>query len=464
MASTIVRDVILRDGSALRLRSPRPGDEPAIKAFFDELAPESRYMRFHGHGRTDVVARDYASADGDTRVALLAHLGERVVAVASYDRLNEPGVAEVAFAVADDLHGRGLPPRMLEQLAGVAAERGLRRFDAEVMADNRPMLHVFAGAGFDVRRQSAFGEAHVELDIRPSEQLEERIAERDHRAAVVSLRPLLHPASVAVVGASGRPGNAGGELLARVVAGGFAGVASAVSRGGGVVSSMRAVPAVADLPEAPELALVAVPAEEVLDAVVEAADGGARGVLVVSAGFSDTDEPEGREREEALLEAVRARGVRLVGPNSLGLVNSDPAVALHALLGDVDVRGGGLALSSQSGALGLALLGHAAARGLGVAAFVSLGNRADVSTNDLLEYWADDPRCTVIALYVESFGTPRRFSQVSRRVSRLKPILAVKGNRGRLPVDAASHTAGALGDEAAVDALLRQAGVLRVES
>src|SRR3954468_20535460 len=152
MASTIVRDVILRDGSALRLRSPRPEDEPAVKAFFDGLAPESRYLRFHGHGRTDIVARDYASADGDARVALLAHLGGRVVAVAGYDRLNEPGAAEVAFAVADDQHGRGLATRMLEQLAEVAAERGIERFDAEVMAENRPMLGVFSHAGFDVRR------------------------------------------------------------------------------------------------------------------------------------------------------------------------------------------------------------------------------------------------------------------------------------------------------------------------
>src|SRR4051812_28412306 len=154
MALTIVRDVILRDGSALRLRSPRPDDEPAIKAFFDGLAPESRYRRFHGHGRTDIVARDYASADGDTRVALLAHLGARVVAVAGYDRLNEPGVAEVAFAVADDLHGRGLATRMLEQLAAVGAERGVRRFDAEVMSDNRAMLGVFSSAGFDIRRET----------------------------------------------------------------------------------------------------------------------------------------------------------------------------------------------------------------------------------------------------------------------------------------------------------------------
>src|ERR687886_479123 len=414
----LVRDVILRDGSVLRLRSPGPEDEAAIKAFFDGLSLESRYTRFHGAGRTDTVSRDYAAADGDARVALLAHLGDRVVAVAGYDRLNEPGVAEVAFAVADDMQGRGLATRMLEQLAEVAAERGVRRFDAEVLSENRAMLHVFASAGFDVRRESAFGEAHLELDIRPTERFAERVAERTHRAAVASLRPLLAPESVAVVGASARQGSLGAELLRRIVAGGFAGVASAVSRGGGVVASMRAAPSIGDLPEAPELAIVVVPAAEVLDAVVEAADAGARGVLVVSAGFSDTDGPDGRAREEALLEAVRARGARLVGPNSLGFLNTDPAVALHALLGDAEARPGGLALSSQSGALGLALLGHAAARRLGVAAFVS----------------------------------------------RMKPILAVKGNRGRLAVETESHTAGALGDEAAVDALLRQAGVLRVES
>jgi acetate---CoA ligase (ADP-forming) len=242
MTASLVRDVILRDGSALRLRSPEPADEAAIKAFFDGLRPESRYMRFHGAGRTDVVSHDYAHADGDFRVALVARLGERVVAVAGYDRLNEPGVAEVAFAVADDMQGRGLATRMLEQLAEVGAERGVRRFDAEVMADNRAMLHVFSSAGFDVRRETAWGEAHLELDIRPSERLEEKIAERYHRAAVASLRPVLAPESVAVVGASARDGSVGGELLRTIIAGGFAGVAAAVSRGGGVVSSIRAVP------------------------------------------------------------------------------------------------------------------------------------------------------------------------------------------------------------------------------
>jgi acetate---CoA ligase (ADP-forming) len=434
----------------LRLRSPQPDDEAAIRAFFDALAPESRYMRFHGHARTDVLSRDYAHADGDTRVILLAHLGDRVVAVAGYDRLREPTAAEVAFAVADEMQGRGLATRMLEQLADVAAARGITRFDAEVLAENRAMLGVFAGAGFDVRRETDFGEVHLSLDVRPTALYEERVADRTHVAALASLRPLLAPRSVAVVGASSRPDSVGGAIFRGIVAGGFTGVAMPVHPDGGVVGSARAARSLAELEEVPELAIVAVPAGEVLGVAEEAARCGVRALLVISSGFSDTDQPEGRARETALLDAVRARGLRLVGPNALGVVNTDEAVGLHALIGEVRVRPGGLALSSQSGALGLALLGHAAARGLGVSTFVALGNRADVSTNDVLEHFEDDESTAVVALYMESFGNPRRFSQVSRRVARRKPILAVKGGR-------------AVG-EAATDALFFQAGVLRVET
>jgi acyl-CoA synthetase (NDP forming) len=374
------------------------------------------------------------------------------VAVAGYHRLNEPTAAEVAFAVADEMQGRGLATRLLEQLAEIAAERGIMRFDAEVMAGNRRMLGVFAGAGFDTQRRSEFGEISVSLDLRPSERFEERVADRTHAAAVASLRPLLEPRSVAVVGASAREDSVGGAIFRTIVAGGFAGVAVPVHPDAGVVGSTRAVRSLSEIGEPPDLAVVAVPAGEVLGVAQEAARCGVRALLVVSAGFSDSDEPEGREREEALLEAVRAQGLRLVGPNALGVVNTDPAVSLQALIGRAAVKPGALALSSQSGALGLALLGHAAARGLGVSSFVALGNRADVSTNDLLEHFADDARTAVVILYMESFGNPRRFAQVSRRVARAKPILAVKGGRGR-----------ALGD-AASDALFRQAGVLRVES
>jgi acyl-CoA synthetase (NDP forming)/GNAT superfamily N-acetyltransferase len=444
-----------------------PADEAGIRAFFDGLTFQSRYLRFHGAGRTDVVSRDYAEADGDARVSLIAHFGGRVVAVAGYDALNEPEAAEVAFAVTDEMQGRGLATRMLEQLAEVAAARGITRFDAEVMAENRPMLHVFSNTGFAVRRSGMGGEVHLSLDITPTAESEELIADRTHAAAVESLRPVLAPASVAVVGASAREGSVGGRIFRGIVRGGYTGVATPVHPDGGVVGSTRAARSLTELPEPPELAVVAVPAAEVRAIARDAAQAGVRALLVVSTGFGDTDEPDGQEREEGLLSEVRSHGLRLVGPNALGVLNTDPAVGLRALIGDVEVREGGLGLSSQSGALGLALLGHAAARGMGVSSFLALGNRADVSTNDVLDHFADDDRTRVVAFYVESFGNPRRFSEVARRVSRRKPILAVKGRRRPDETTADAHAmriATALTDAEATQALFHQAGVLRVES
>jgi acyl-CoA synthetase (NDP forming)/RimJ/RimL family protein N-acetyltransferase len=459
-----VRDVILRDGSTLRLRAPSPADLDDIKAFYDALSPESRYLRFHGHARTDTAARRYAEADGVDRVALIGRHGDRVVAAAEYDRLREPGVAEVAFAVAEDFQGRGTATRMLEQLAEIAAERGIQRFDAEVMADNSAMLRVFKGAGFGLRRTAAFGEVVVTLDIRPTEAVKERIEERDHRAAVASLRPILAPRSIAVVGASSEPGSLGAAVLANIVAGGFTGVAAPVSRSGGVVRSRRVVRSVGALEEAPELVVIAVPAAEVLDVASEAVRKGARALMVLSAGFAEDGE-EGRAREERLLEIVRSGGLRMVGPNCLGVRNTDPAVSLDATFAGAGVREGRLAICSQSGAIGIGLLGHAAARGLGVSSFASLGNRADVSTNDLLELWEEDARTSAVMLYVETFGNPERFMHIARRVSRRKPLLAVKGHRAPpATVQARSHTAAALRGDAVVDALLREAGVMRFRS
>ncbi len=460
---TLVRDVILRDGSVLRLRAPQPADEPSIKDFFDRLDPESRYLRFHGHARSDRVAAHYAAADGVNRVALLAHRGGEIVAVAGYERLRELGAAEVAFAVLASEQGRGLGTRMLEQLAAHAAAHGIDRFDASVMAENRRMLGVFASAGFATRRETSYGVSELTLDIRPTERLAERIAERDHEATVASLRPLLSPSAVAVVGASNAPGSVGGTIFANLLDGGFAGIATPVNRAAQVVHSVRAYPRVTDIPEAPDLAVLAVPASEVLDVARDAADAGVRALVVVSAGFAERDD-EGRARQVALLDLARDHGIRLIGPNSLGVLSTDPAVALNATLGPLRPRPGRLAISSQSGALGIALLGQAIGRGLGVAQFVTLGNRADVSTNDLLEWWEDDPRVAAIALYMESFGNPRRFSTLSRRVSRRKPIVAVKGHRdASMAAGDGSVTARAMRGEAIFDALFRQAGVLRVE-
>ncbi len=459
----LVRDVVLRDGAVLRLRSPTPADEAEIRAFFEGLDLDLRYLRFLGFGRVDTVTRAYAEADGETRVALLAHHGAGLVAVAGYGRLRDPVAAEVAFAISRPFQRRGLGMRMLELLAGHAASQGIERFEAEVLGENQQLLRFFRVAGFDVRHERGGGEVTLVLAIRPTEQLADRIVRRGRVASVASLRPLLAPRSVAVVGASAKPGSVGGQIMRKIVNSGFKGVVWPVNRSGGLVCAMRAVRGLAELPAPPELAVIAVPAAEVAGVVEEAGRVGVRAVLVVSAGFADAGD-EGSRREAQLLEVVHAWGIRLVGPNSLGLANTAPGVCLHAVLGDARPPLGGVAISSQSGALGLALLGLAEARGVGVASFVAIGNAADVSPNDLLEYWEDDEAVTAIMLYVESFGDLRRFAQIAQRVSRRKPILAVKGRLARgVPAPPRADTGASLMRDAAFNALFRHCAVLQID-
>jgi acyl-CoA synthetase (NDP forming)/RimJ/RimL family protein N-acetyltransferase len=456
----LVRDVLLRDGSTLRLQAPVPSDFGDVKAFYDGLSMESRYFRFHSYGRTDTAARAAAEASGVDRLALIGRHDGRVVAVASYDGLREPGVAEVSFAVADDLQRHGIGTRMLEQLAAIGGERGIHRFDAEVMPDNRPMLGVFEHAGFAVRRRSSFGEVTVSLDITPTETVRERIDERDHFAAVASLRPILAPASVAVVGAAAVPGSVGRVVLANIIGGGYQGVVTPVNQAGAVVCSMRAARSLGGLDVAPELVIIAAAGDELLELAADAAASGAKALLVVPAGAEeDGAVPAGRD--ERLLEIVRGAGLRMVGPNSWGVLNTAPEVSLNTTFTGAIVRAGGLAIGSQSGGLGL--LGHAAARQLGVSMFVSVGDRADVSTNDLLEWCEQDERTAAVMLYVETFGNPEHFTRIARRVSRNKPILALKGRRGGglARSEPRSDTAAALRGDTVADALLHQAGVLR---
>jgi len=455
--------VILRDGSPLRLRAPRPEDYDDIKVFYDGLSEDSLYTRFHGSVRTEGPARSDAEADGDARVVLIGWRADRVVASGSYDRLREPAVAEVAFTVAEDFQGRGVATRILEQLAEIGAERGIARFDAEVMDSNQAMLAVFNRAGFGVRSRLDFEELLVSLDIQPTEAVQEKIEERDHRGVVASLRPILAPASVAVVGASNEPGSRGGDLFANLIAGGFRGAAVPVNRSGGAVHSVRAARSLSELAEPPELVVVAVPDEEVLDVAAEAARVGARAMLVVSRMAGSAGEDSGRQRQ--LLEIVRSAGLRMVGPGALGVLNNDASVRLRGTFAGAPVPAGRLGISSQSGAIGIALLGDAAGRRLGLSSFASLGGRADVSTNDLLEYWEEDKATAAVILYVETFGNPEHFGRIARRVARRKPILAIKGRRAPGPeAGAGSHTAAALRGDALVDALLLQAGVMRFHS
>jgi acetate---CoA ligase (ADP-forming) len=458
-------DVILRDGSTLRLRAPARKDADALAAFFGELSERSSYLRFHGIRRIDAAfVEHFLEPDWRNRGALVGELADaagagRIVAAAEYVRLRDETAAEAAFVVADEHQGRGIGTRLLEQLAARAADAGIERFVAEVLSDNRPMLKVFEDAGLEASRELEGGEIEVQFPIAPTERYRTRMDERDHLAVTASLRPFFAPKSVAVIGASRRRGSIGGELFRNVLAGDFAGAAYPVNRDGDPVGGVRGYTAIGELPELVDLAVICVPGARVIDAAREALAEGVRAICVISSGFAEVG-AEGRERQEQLLELVRAHGGRLVGPNCLGI--AIPPLGLNATFGPRALPPGPIAFSSQSGALGLALLEKATERRLGFSAFVSIGNKADVSSNDLLEWWEDDEASELVLLYLESFGNPQKFGRLARRVARRKPILALKaGATGAGARAASSHTAALASSDTAVDALFHQTGVIR---
>jgi acetate---CoA ligase (ADP-forming) len=460
-------DVILRDGTTLRLRPPRAADEVALLSFFSGLSQQSLYLRFHGVASVGPpIVETFLDPDWVDRGALIGTLaddgGERVVALAGYARLRDPARAEVAFVVADAFQGRGIGTRMLERLAALAADQGIERFVAEVLSENTAMLRVFAEAGFEAVRRLDGSTVEVEFGIAPTEAYRDQVERRDHVAVVASLRPFFAPASVAVIGASPRRGSIGGQLFRNVVEGGFRRPAYPVNRSGEAVAGVPAYRSVEELPGSVDLAVVSLPGDLVVEAAATALRKGVRALVVISAGFAEVGQ-EGVERQERLLGLVRAHGSRLIGPNCLGIAVT--SAKLNSTFAPHGFPPGNVAFSSQSGALGLALLEQAEEKGLGFSAFVSIGNKADVSSNDLLEYWEDDPETDVILLYLESFGNPRKFGRIARRIARTKPILAMKSGVTRAGARAASsHTAALAGSEAAVDALFRQAGVIRSAS
>src|SRR5690348_93036 len=369
-------DVVLRDGSTLRLRPPTADDEAALIAFFEELSPESRYLRFHGatmigHQTVSVALE----TDWPSRGSLVGELADgtgnrRAVALATYVRLRDPHRAEVTFAVADELHGRGIGTRLLERLAEHAAEAGIEEFVAEVLPGNGAMLRVFDDAGFETARTLQDGVMEVVLRLdhaRPA--VVERRDERDHVAVAASLKPFFEPHSVAVIGASPRRGTIGGELFRNILAADFAGAAYPVNRSGEAVGGVPGYGDIADVPVVVDLVVICVPGVNVLDAARSALATGVKAICVISAGFAEIG-PEGQERQAELLALVRAHGARLVGPNCLGV--SSNATRLNATFARRAAPPGRIGFSSQSGALGLALLEEADARGLGLSSFVSI--------------------------------------------------------------------------------------------
>ena len=431
-------DVILRDGSTLRLRAPVAEDADALLEFFSGLSEHSRYLRFHGFPALGPkLVEPVLEPDWQERGALLGSLDGRIVAVANWVRLRDPRAAEVAFAVDDEFQRRGIGTRLLEQLAARAAQAGIEEFVAEVLHDNAKMLGVFRDAGFAVTRAGDGGELEIRFAIAPTDTYREHVAERDHVAVRASLEPFFQPRSVAVIGASKRRGSIGGELFRNVLAGDFAGAAYPVNRKGDV---RRRRPRLrrgrGDRGGGrPRCHLPAGRAR------ARRGRGSARGRRPRARASSPPASPRRAaravERQERLLALVREHGARLVGPNCLGIAST--AVRLNATFAPRSFPPGKIGFSSQSGALGLALLERAEATGLGVTSFVSIGNKADVSSNDLLEWWEDDDETELVVLYLESFGNPRAFARIARRLARRKPILALKGGsdarrqpRGRL--------------------------------
>ncbi len=440
--------VILRDGSTATLRPARASDRALLEAFLERIAPESYQRRFFGETPPKVAAaRMLAPEPPDTKLVLFVLTGEphqpRLIATGEYARETPDSErAEVAFLVADSVHGKGLGTLILERLALVAARHGISRFTALTMARNRAMLSMFQSSGFRVNRRLEYGEVELDFSIMPNESSVARMELRERAATVASLYPFFRPRRVAVFGLSTSPKSASRRALAYLQAGGFTGQAHLINP-----NLKGAYPSLGALPDKVELALLALPQDAVLAAVDACGAAGVRALIVLSAGFAESG-TVGEALQNELARRVRGYGMRLVGPNSLGLLNAAEDVRLNASLAPELPPPGNVAVSSQSGALALAILEHAGAAGLGLRSVVSLGNKADVSSNDLLQYWEDDPGTHLIVLYLASFGNPRRFARLARRVGRQKPILVVKAGEPELT-------------EAATDALFRQTGVIR---
>ncbi|MBI4485520.1 MAG: GNAT family N-acetyltransferase, partial [Acidobacteria bacterium] len=387
----------------------------------------------------------------------------RPIAVGSYLAIDAVA-AEVGFAVDDRFHGKGLATLLLERLAALAAAHGFRRFEATTQSDNAAMLEVFRDSGFEIRSRTEHGGIAVQLSLSPTSVTIGVAERRSGLATAASLRPVFEPASVAVIGASRDPAAVGRRVLKALIDGGFSGPIYPINPNATEVESRRCYSSLADVNAPIDLAVVAVPRALVLDAVDRCATAGVKALVVISAGFAETGE-DGRALQTQLLEKVRANGMRMIGPNCMGVLNTHPDVRLNASFSAIVPPNGRVALSSQSGALGLAILELAAERGLGLSTFVSVGNKADVSGNDLLQYWDADPHTAVILLYLESFGNARRFAHLARRVGRTKPLVCVKAGRTRAGSRAAgSHTAALTDCDTAVDALFHQSGVIRAET
>ncbi|MFI1705594.1 bifunctional acetate--CoA ligase family protein/GNAT family N-acetyltransferase [Streptomyces griseoruber] len=473
-------DVVLRDGGTARIRPITVDDAERLVSFYEQVSDESKYYRFFAP-YPRLSAKDvhrFTHHDFVDRVGLAATVGGEFIATVRYDRIGADGMAasapadeaEVAFLVQDAHQGRGVASALLEHIAAVARERDIRRFAAEVLPANNKMIKVFTDAGYTQQRSFEDGVVRLEFDLEPTERSLAVQRAREQRAESHSVRRLLAPGSVAVVGTGRTPGGVGRSVLGNLREAGFTGPLYAVNRAFPEdLKDVDGIPAhrsVRDITGPVDLVIVAVPAEQVPEVVTECGEHGVQGLVVLSAGYAESG-PDGRERQRALVRHARAYGMRIIGPNAFGVINTSPQVRLNASLAPEMPRPGRIGLFAQSGAIGIALLSRLHRRGggvtgtTGVSTFVSSGNRADVSGNDVLQYWYDDPETDVALMYLESIGNPRKFTRLARRTAAAKPLVVVQGS-GSAPQGHAVRATRL--PHATVSALLRQAGVIRVDT
>jgi len=446
-------------------------DEEKLLALFNRLSKHTIYLRFHHvlNHMSREEARRFCTVDYYNTFALVGTLGEdvdeRIIAVGHYAK--QPGAerAQIAFEVEDKYQGLGIGSHLLDQLAYIAREKGITSFEAEVLAENQDMMNVLINSGFTMHRQMQ-GTTYVGImDLSPTAVVEQKTVEREKFASIASLRAFLNPKSVAVIGASRRPNTIGNFVFRNLIQQDFKGVVYPVNPNAEFIAAIKAYPSVLDIPGDIDLATIIVPAEKVQQIVEECAHKGAKGVVVFSSGFSDSGDPEGMERQDKLLKTIRSYGMRMLGPNCMGMVNTNPDINLNATFSPVFPPHGNIAFATQSGVLGSAILMYANSLNIGLSTFVSIGNRADISSNELLQYWEDDPDTDVVLLYLESFGNPRKFTRIARSITSKKPVVAVTSGRTSHQIRAiTSQTAAMATDEAATEALFKQAGILRVDT
>ncbi|MFB9722518.1 bifunctional acetate--CoA ligase family protein/GNAT family N-acetyltransferase [Planobispora longispora] len=454
-------DVLLRDGGIAHVRPLRPDDRTALHELADRISERSSYFRFFtGGAGTAHRYMDQITDPGYRGRALVALVRGRVTGIAEYIPDAGGERAEMAVLLDDTAQSHGLGTLLLEHLALDAAEHDVRELTGDVLPDNMAMIHVLRDIGMDVKLRFDSGVVRLSIALSPpAPGLQASVDARDHEAERASLTRLLSPRSVAVIGAGRDPAAIGHRVLRNLIDGGFTGPIHPVNPKTGQVAGLTAHPSIREVPGPVDLAVVAVPAAHVLDVARDCAEAGVTGLVVLTSGFAESESPDA---EKELLRICRRAGMRLVGPNCLGVAGT-PAGLNATFLGQAPAPGR-IGVMSQSGAVAAGLVDRLGALGLGVSSFVSVGNKADVSGNDLLEYWADDEATDVIALYLESFGNPRKFARIARRVGARKPILLIKSGRSASGDRAVrSHTAAAATPDIAVDALVRASGVIRLD-